>query len=133
MSHQIGRLIFGLGVGLLLATMAYRWAADTGPRAERLIEEQVVAASRVSLESALNIGQLEIVDPLSPDRKVGKAYIYRAGQGWEVSGFYRRHAEDLWHPYLVTLNDAMHLTHLKFSDTALLDRDGEDGLLEVLP
>ena len=89
-------------------------------------------ASRAHLHATLEIGELELVDPLSPDRVVGKAYVYPAGDGWEVSGFYRRNSQDLWHPYLVTLGAETNLLHLKISDTALLRRSGE-GLLEVLP
>ncbi len=89
-------------------------------------------ASRDWLESTLDIGQLVIVDPVSPDRKVGKVYVYPAGDRWEVSGFYRRDKNDLWHPYLITLDAALALKHMKVSDTALLQRTGE-GLLEVLP
>jgi hypothetical protein len=132
MNHRIVRLVFGFSVGLLLALLAYRWVADTGPRIERQEQERVVVASRLHLDSTLNLGQLTIVDPLSPDRVVGKAYVYPAGENWEVSGFYRRDDQDLWHPYIVTLDAATKLLHLKISDTALLSRNGE-GVLEVLP
>ena len=132
MNHRVGKLVFGFSVGLLVAVLAYRWAADTGPNVERQREESVVMASRDWLESTLSIGQLVIVDPLSPDRKVGKVYVYPAGDRWEVSGFYRRDKNDLWHPYLITMDVALALKHLKVSDTALLHRSGE-GPLEVLP
>ena len=132
MRHRVGRLVFGFAVGLLVAFLSYRWVADSGDRAERAVQERVVLASRERLTTALAIGDLEIVDPLAPDRVVGKAYVYPVGAGWQVSGFYRRNARDLWHPYLVTLHASMELAHLKISDTALLARDGE-GPLEVLP
>lgn len=140
MPQRIGPLVFALAVGLLAAFMSYRWILDAGPRAERAsqaraeraFEERVVLTSRALLESTLAIGELELVDPLAPDRVVGKAYVYPAGQGWEVSGFYRRGARDLWHPYLVTLDATLQLAHLKISDTTLLGRNGE-GALEVLP
>lgn len=132
MNHRIGRLVFGFAIGLLFAVFAYRWVADTGPRSGRAEQERVVLTSRVLLQSTLGIGSLELVDPLEPDRVVGKAYVYPAGMGWEVSGFYRRSAQDLWHPYLVTLDVSLELLHLKISDTALLGRDGE-AKLEVLP
>lgn len=132
MNHRIGRLVFGFSVGLLFAFLAYRWVADIAPRAERAEQERVVLASRAVLQSTLDIGALELVDPLSPDRVVGKAYVYPSGTGWEVSGFYRRNAQDFWHPYLLTLDASLGLLHLKISDTALLHRDGE-AQLEVLP
>ena len=132
MNHRIGKLVFGLSVGLLVAILAYRWAADTGPNIERQREESVVLASRDWLESTLDIGQLVIVDPVSPDRKVGKVYVYPAGDRWEISGYYRRDKSDLWHPYLITMDATLALKHVKVSDTALLDRNAE-GPLEVLP
>jgi len=133
MNHRVGRLLFGLGVGLLAAFLAFRWASDTGPRMERQLQETVVMASRGLLVATLAVGDLEIVDPVAPDRKVGKTYVYRAGNGWEVSGYYRRSDRDLWHPYLMLLDSEQELQHLKVSDTGLLDRQDENPMLEVLP
>lgn len=132
MNHRIGRLIFGISVGLLAAYYAYQWAANSGSSMQRQQEEYAVAESRAQLLALLNIGDVTVVDPLLPDRKVGKAYVYSTGNGWEVSGFYRRNEQDLWHPYLVTLDEGFEVTHLKISDSALLYRNG-DGVLEVLP
>lgn len=140
MTHRIGRLIFGFAAGLLAAFMAYQWVANSGMRAEqaevarleRIVQESVVVNSRELLAITLQLGELELVDPLSPDRVVGKTYVYPLGLGWEVSGFYRRDAQDLWHPYLISLDSSMNLAHLKISDTALLGRNGH-GELEVLP
>jgi len=131
-NHDMGKLVFGLVVGVLVAVLSYRWITNVEPRDDRMQEESVVVASRALLEATLDIGSLQIVDPLAPDRVVGKAYVYPRENQWEVSGFYRRNKDDLWHPYLITLNPELGLLHLKISDTALLQRDGED-LLEVLP
>lgn len=133
MNHKVARMIFGFAVGIIVALLSYRWIADTGPRVERQQQERAVIASRAHLHAVLAIGELELVDPLSPDRVVGKAYVYPASEGWEVSGFYRRNAQDLWHPYLVTLGAETDLLHLKISDTSLLSRSGEGDVLEVLP
>lgn len=133
MNHRVGRLVFGFGVGLLVAFLAFRWASNPAPRLERQLQESVVHSGRFFLQHTLAIGELEIVDPLTPDRKVGKTYVYRADGGWEVSGFYRRDESDLWHPFLVTLDGKQALVHLKVSDTALLDRQGENAALEILP
>ncbi|MGI9222687.1 MAG: hypothetical protein ACR2QS_16800 [Woeseiaceae bacterium] len=132
MNHDIGKVVFGLVIGLLVAFLSYRWIMNAEPRLDRQLEEQVVTASRLLLQSTLNIGPLQIVDPLAPDRVVGKAYVYPRESDWEVSGFYRRDDNDLWHPYLMTLDANMSLLHLRISDTALLGRNGE-GALEVLP
>jgi hypothetical protein len=133
MNHRIGRMIFGFGVGLLVAILSYRWIMDTAPRAERQLQETVVIAARELITSTVGAGALEIVDPLAPDRVIGKSYVYPIEGGWEVSGFYRRDEVDLWHPYLLTLDDSMALTHAKVSDKALLPKMSEDPRLEVLP
>ncbi len=133
MNHRIGRIVFGLGIGLIVAIFAYRWIVDPAPRAERVLQESVVATSRDLLVEKLAIGDIEIVDAIAPDRKVGKTYVYRADQGWEVSGYYRRSEYDLWHPYLMLLDGSTALIHLKISDGALLDRATDDTALEVLP
>ena len=132
MNHDVGRVVFAIAVGLLVATLSYRWIMNTGPRTERLQEERVVMESRELLHSTLDIGQLEIVDPLAPDRVVGKTYVYPNENHWEVSGFYRRNENDLWHPYLVAMGADFSLVRLRVSDPALLHRDG-DTQLEVLP
>ena len=133
MNHRTGRIVFSLGIGLIVAVFAYRWIMDTAPRAERQLQEMVVASSRDMLEETLGLGRLEIVDALAPDRKVGKAYVYRTADGWELSGYYRRHENDLWHPYLMTLDSSEAMTHLKISDPNLLDRATDDPALEILP
>ena len=133
MNHRVARLVFGFGVGFLVAVLAFRWVSDPAPRLERQLQEAVVASSRFLLQQSLAIGELELVDPLAPDRTVGKTYVYRADDGWEVSGYYRRGESDLWHPYLLTLDSKQQLLHLKVSDTALLKRAGENPQLEILP
>ena len=135
MNHRVGRIVFGLSVGLLVAVFSYRWIVDPAPRAERALEESVVATSRMILTTTLTIDALEIVDALAPNRKVGKAYVYRAGDGWEVSGYYRRSEEDSWHAYLMSLNNATELQHLKYqdSDSELLSRAAGDPRLEAVP
>lgn len=133
MNHRIARLVFGLGVGLLVAFMAFKWITNPEPRAERQLEETVVAMSRQHIEATLANAGVELVDPLSPDRKVGKTYVYRAGDGWEVSGYYRRDENDRWHPYLMTLDASHAMTHLKVQDSTLRESAEHNGLLEVLP
>lgn len=133
MNHRIARLVFGFGIGLLVAFLAYRWIIDPAPRIERAIQESAVVAARAHLERAVDAGSLEIVDPLAPDRIVGKTYVYRESGGWAVSGYYRRDEDDLWHPYLATLDKSQGLVHLKLSDKILLERTTTDPRLEVLP
>jgi hypothetical protein len=134
MNHRVGRLVFGLAVGLLVAVFSYRWIIDPAPRAERALEESVVAASRVVLVTTLSAGTLEFVDALAPNRKVGKTYIYPRGDGWEVSGYYRRSEDDPWHPYLLALSGSVELEHLKFQDgdRELVSRAATDSRLEAV-
>jgi len=131
--HRKGQWVFATVVGLLVAVGAYRWASDPAPRIERAQEEATVMAAREHLVQALGIGLPEIVDPLAQNRKVGKVYVYRAGDGWEVSGFYRRGEADGWHPYLMSLDASHAMTHLKIQDDALLERGAANPALEVLP
>ena len=126
-----GGLLFGLAVGLLVAFLSYQWITDPAPRAERQLEEAVVIDARNHLIVQFGVG--EIVDPLSPNRKVGKSYVYRAGTGWEVSGYYRRDENDRWHAFLMSLDDARNVTLLKVQDNELAERASEDSMLEVSP
>jgi len=131
MNHQVGRWVFALGVGVLVAFLSYRWITNPAPRVERDLQEAVVLSARDYLAQATGIIAPEIVDPLAPDRKVGKVYIYRSETGWEVSGYYRRNEDDKWHPFLMSLDAAPAMTHLRVQDSALKDTD--NALLEVLP
>jgi hypothetical protein len=60
-------------------------------------------------------------------------YIYREGDNWEVSGYYRRGENDEWHPFLMTLDETNAITYLKVQDAALVERAAADQTLEVLP
>lgn len=135
MNRKIGGIIFSIVVGLAVATMSYRWITDPQAHEIRLLEEQVVTRSRGILTETIASGPLEIVDPLAPDRKVGKVYIYPATDGWEISGYYRRDETDLWHPFLMHLDETLALVHLKISDqdAVLEERGSNDPLLEVMP
>ncbi len=122
MNHRIGSIIFGLVAGLAVAVFAYLWITDPEPREARAREERVVAAARSALVAIVAAGDLEIVDPLAPNRKVGKVYVYAESPGWAVSGYYRRGEQDRWHPFLITLNQDLTLDRLKLRDPALAGR-----------
>ena len=133
MNHRTGRVVFSLGIGLVVAIFAYRWIMNPAPRVERALQESVVVTSRDLLEETLAIGRLEIVDAIAADRKIGKTYVYRVDDGWQLSGYYRRNENDLWHPFLMTLDNSMALIHLKISDVELMDRGADEDFLDVLP
>ncbi len=129
MKQRTGGLLFGTGVGLLVAFLSYHWITNPAPREERQLEEAVVLDARNHLIVQLGVG--EIVDPLAPNRKIGKSYVYRAGTGWEVSGYYRRDENDRWHAFLMSLDDARNVTHLKVQDSELAEQASEDPTLEI--
>lgn len=119
MNHRIGRSMFALVVGLTVAVLSYQWITNPERGARRALEEQVVNASRELLRIRIGVAALEIVDPLSPNRKVGKVYIYAEKSGWAVSGFYRRDDADPWHPYLIQLTPDFELHAFKAEDPEL--------------
>jgi len=133
MDHRVGRIVFALVVGLVVFFASYRWVTDPGPRAERAAQEEAVRSARAALVEMIGDGELQIVDPLAPNRKAGKVYVYAEAPGWAVSGYYRRGEQDRWHPYLVTLDETLSLTHLKVQDPLLLERAAVDPRLEVSP
>ncbi|NCF74378.1 MAG: hypothetical protein GWP67_12840 [Gammaproteobacteria bacterium] len=135
MNHRIGRIVFALVVGLLVAFSSYRWITNPAGREERVLQESVVQSSRGHLETIVGVDPLEIVDPLSPNRKVGKAYVYPEGDHWAISGYYRRGETDPWHPYLMTLGPDQSLVYLKLKDPdqGLLERAAKDPQLEISP
>jgi hypothetical protein len=132
-NHRIGALVFAFGVGLLVAFLSYRWITDPAPRIERQLQEAAVLAAREQLRNIAGISDLEVVDPLAPERKVGKVYVYRAGNGWEVSGFYRRNEDDRWNPFMMSLDATNTMVQLKVRDAVLAETAGSDDRIEALP
>ena len=132
--HRIGSIVFGLVVGLAVATWSYQWITDPSNRAERETQEAAVSQSRAHVETLLDIESLEFVDPLAPQRKVGKVYIYPTASGWEISGYYRRDDADGWHSYLLSMDAAGAVHSLRVSDPAqeVAARAAADARLEVL-
>jgi hypothetical protein len=126
--------VFGIAVGLIIAVFAYRWITAPEMRSQRLLEEAVVAHSRLLLADKLKLTDPEIIDPLAPKRSVGKSYVYPAAHGWEVSGYYRRNAGDDWHAYLMTLDSERGLLELKVKDDdpAIARLAARDAALDVL-
>lgn len=135
MNHRKGSLTFAAIVGIVVALLSYRWISDPAPKMERERQELAVAESRRVLADALSIGDLELVDALAPNRRVGKVYIYPIADGWEISGYYRRDENDRWHPYLMSLSQSLALETIKVRDTeiALVERAEKNPKLNVTP
>ena len=125
--------MFAVVVGVAVALLSYRWISDPAPKIERERQEHAVAESRRLLADTLSIRNLELVDPLEPNRKVGKAYIYPIADGWEISGYYRRNENDRWHPYLMSLSQSLALETIKVRDSevALVERAENNPKLSV--
>ena len=135
MDHRVGRAVFALSIGLLIAYSSYQWITNPAGREERLVQVAVVESSRKLIAAVVDMEGLEIVDPLSPNRKVGKVYVYPEGENWAVSGYYRRTEGDRWHPYLMLLQADHSLSSLKLQDSnpLLVERAESDPLLEISP
>ncbi len=135
-NHKVVRPVLALIIGVMLALYAYQRIADPEPRAQRAREEAVVFSAREILQSYVAPGEhLEIVDPLSPDRKVGKVYIYPTDAGWELSGHYRRGEDDRWHPYLMSLDGGAGLESLavRDADDRLIGMSSQDSKFSAVP
>jgi len=133
MNHRIARLLFGFAIGLLVAFLSYQWITNPKPRAERKLEESTVMAARQHLQRTLAIGVVEMVDPVAPNRKIGKTYVYRSSDGWEVSGYYRRGEGDRWHPFLMSLDSSPAIVSLKVQDAELVEHAVNNPLLDAVP
>jgi hypothetical protein len=135
MDHRAGSAVFALLIGLLVVYLSYQWVTDPAGREERTLQIAVVESSRALIATVIDAETLEIVDPVSPQRKVGKVYVYREGENWAVSGYYRRQEGDLWHPYLMLLRADHSLISLKLQDLSpqLQKRAESDPLLEISP
>ena len=133
MDHRIGRVGFALLAGAVVAVLSFKWITNPAGREERVLQVAAVESSRVHIRELVSAESLEIVDPLSPNRKVGKVYIYPEGSAWSVSGFYRRNEDDTWHPYLMSLTGGHDLTLLKLEDKAFTERAAKDPALKLSP
>ncbi|ANO51265.1 hypothetical protein [Woeseia oceani] len=119
LNHRVVSRIVAIGFGLLLAMYSYQRITDPLPKEQRRQEEQVVMAAREILLSYVGRERtVDLVDPVAPDRKVGKVYIYPTDDGWQVSGHYRRDNEMRWHPWLMTLNKQHGLIALDVQDSS---------------
>lgn len=130
------RWAFAISVGVALALLAFQRATDPVPAQQRAIEEAVVRESRQILISyVFPEGEMQLVDPLAPDRKVGKSYIWPVEGGWEVSGYYRRDESDHWHPYLMNLDSAFGLRSLAVRDSnqRLIGMSAQDDRFSAVP
>ena len=134
--HRYMQWIVAIAVGIMLSLMVFDRATDPEPALQKAIEETVVLEARLLLLSyVLPGGELQLVDPLAPDRKVGKVYIWPDDNGWEVSGYYRRDEQDPWHPFLMNLDASSELTSLAVKDRneRLIGMSSQDPKFSAVP
>jgi len=134
LNHSIIRIVVALAIGVGIALYSYDRITDPLPRQQRAQEEVVVAKARDILKDIIApASELQVVDPLQPDRKIGKVYLAPTDGGWDVSGHYRRHEQDPWHPWLMSLDHSMLLQKLlvRDSDPALGTKAAQDPRIEI--
>ncbi len=134
MNHKVIRIVIALAIGMGIALYSYDRITDPLPRQQRAQEEAVVATARDILKNTIAPdSELQIVDPLQPDRKIGKVYVYPTDEGWDVSGHYRRNEQDPWHPWLMSVDDSMQLQKLLVRDSnpALAVQAAKDPRIEI--
>lgn len=135
MQTRKGSIVFGILFGLVVAAWSYQWVTNPDGRAARQSEVEAVMASRGLLAEKLGLESLEFVDPVEPQRSVGKVYIYPIESGWEVSGYYRRDSDDDWHAFLTSISESHTLMSLKVQDgdSGLVEASLADPAFEVVP
>ena len=134
--HRYLQWVVAITVGVVLSFIVFERATDPEPTRQKAVEEAVVFEARMLLISyVLPGGELQVVDPLAPDSKVGKSYIWPDGTGWEVSGYYRRDSQDPWHPYLMTLDASSSLVSLAVKDRneRLIGMSAQDPNFSAVP
>lgn len=132
--HRAARILVSLAVGLGVSFYAFHRVTDVEPGQQRAREEAAVGSARAIVgRYVVAESELQIVDPLAPNRAIGKVYVYPAGSGFEVSGYYRRDEADKWHPFLMRLGPDSSLVGLSVrdNDAALLRRAASDPRLDV--
>jgi hypothetical protein len=132
--HRIVRFVVAFAIGIAVALYAYDRVSDPEPARQRAQEEGAVIASRAILADYLAVDGLQIVDPLAPDRVVGKVYVYPTADGFDVSGHYRRSDTARWHPFLMRLDHNAGLLDLLVADNdeQLRRRSASDPRLRVV-
>ena len=133
-------MLFALAIGFGVAIYAYQRVSDPLPGLQRQEEERIVMLARDAVRNTIvgdgaGSGELLVVDPLAPNRVAGKTYVYPTNPGWEVSGYYRRNLDDVWHPWLMRLdeNGGMLSLSVRDSDPGLARQAAASETLSIDP
>ena len=115
--YTVKQVIFALITGFGLSWLVYQSSVQPPYETQRQTEEVIINKANVLLIKSLNLPLgLEVIDPIKPDKDVGKTYISPNGREWQVSGYYRRNELDEWHPWLINLDENHKLIRLSVQD-----------------
>ena len=115
--YTVKQVIFALITGFGLSWLVYQSSVQLPYEVQRQTEEEIINKANVLLIKSLNLPLgLEVIDPIKPDKDVGKTYISPNEREWQVSGYYRRNELDEWHPWLINLDENHKLIRLSVQD-----------------
>lgn len=117
MKHKFLRIFIFLMLSIAALTYTYRNVYEPISVNQRGGEIQIIHITRSIIKSYIDISSdIKIIDPLNPNRKIGKSYIFPSDNGWEISGYYKKTDHDNWHPWLISLNSANELVSITVKD-----------------
>ena len=120
MKHKFLKIIIFLILFIAALTYTYRNVYEPISVNQRGDEIQIIHITRSIIKSYIDISpDIEIIDPLNPNRKIGKSYIFPSDNGWEISGYYKKTDYDNWHPWLISLNSVNELVSITVKDDNL--------------
>ena len=122
--YTINQKVFAVIIGLTISYYAYKWVVDPAPRLQRQAEERIVSHARKSVFQLLELTeQTKVIDPLNPNKKVGKTYLAPNDNGWQVSGYLRRDEAEPWYPWLISLDNNLDIVELRIQGDKSLFAD----------
>jgi hypothetical protein len=117
MKHKFLRIIIFSILFIAVLTYTYRNVYEPISANQRDDEIQIIHITRSIIKNYIDISpDIEIIDPLNPNRKIGKSYIFPSDNGWEISGYYKKTDYDNWHPWLISLNSVNELVSIAVKD-----------------
>ena len=120
MKHKFLKIIIFLILFIAALIYTYKNVYEPISVNQRGDEIQIIHITRSIIKSYIDISpDIEIIDPLNPNRKIGKSYIFPSDNGWEISGYYKKTDYDNWHPWLISLNSVNELVSITVKDDNL--------------
>lgn len=119
--YTIKQIIFALTIGFALSWTVYQSTVKPPYQAQRQLEEKIIKKANILLIESLQLPVgIEVIDPINPDKDVGKTYISPENEKWQISGYYRRSEMDDWHPWLMNLDQDLLFIELSVQDSPYL-------------